>query len=174
MSTPTAQAPQQQHQPPTQSKTAPVVLRECAICQTSIHPSEQAWTGPKCSLVYHAECWQSNMGCASYGCEQVNALAPKEEDKPAAPMQQPIVEAIEPLPWSFLRLGGATISLAVSGLTYGIPSGVIGILSAVRLYKKHHFRDRPLVWAAGLSLVGVICGVFISQIWFHASPTSPQ
>ena len=174
MSTPTAQSPQQQHQPPTQSKAPPLVLRECAICQTSIHPSEQVWTCPKCSLVYHAECWQSNMGCASYGCEQVNALAPKEEDKPAAPMQQPIVEAIEPLPWSFLLLGAATISLAVSGLTYGIPSGVIGILSAVRLYKKHHFRDRPLVWAAGLSLVGVICGVFISQIWFHASPTSAQ
>src|SRR6478609_7536388 len=105
MSTPTAQSPQQQHQPPTQSKTAPVVLRECAICQSSIHPSEQVWTCPKCSLVYHAECWQSNMGCASYGCEQVNALAPKEEDNSAAPMQQPIVEAIEPLPWSFLLLG---------------------------------------------------------------------
>lgn len=168
MSSPTAQPPaqQQQPQPQSQPKTA-VVLRECGICQSSIHPTEQIWTCPKCSLVFHAECWQSNMGCASYGCEQVNALAPKEEDAPLPAMQQPIVDAIEPLPWSFLLLGAATISLAVSGLTYGIPSGVIGLLSALRLWKKHHFHDRPLVWAAGLSLLGVICGAFISRIWFH-------
>jgi len=170
MSSPTTQNPPQQ--PPTQPK-APLVLRECGICQTSIQPGEQTWTCPKCSLVYHAECWQSNMGCASYGCEQVNALAPKEEDKPQPPMQQPIVEAIEPLPWSFLLLGAATISLAISGLTYGVPSAVIGILSGMRLYKKHHFHDRPLVWATGLSLLGVICGVFISRIWFHGNPV-PQ
>jgi hypothetical protein len=74
--TQSTQSPPHQH-PPTK---APVVLRECAICQSSIHPSEQIWTCPKCSLVYHAECWQSNMGCASYGCEQVNTLAPKSSE----------------------------------------------------------------------------------------------
>jgi hypothetical protein len=163
MSTQSTQSPP--HQPSTK---APLVLRECAICQSSIHPTEQIWTCPKCSLVYHAECWQSNMGCATYGCDQVNALAPKEEDKPAPPMQQPIVEAIEPLPWSFLLLGAATISLAIASLTYGIPSGVVLLLAGLRLGKKRHLRDRPLVWAAFLSFVGLIVGLFISwRIWFR-------
>src|SRR3954465_11231241 len=135
MSIPTAQPPQQQQQSQSSAK-APVVLRECAICQSSIHPTEQIWTCPKCSLVYHAECWQSNMGCARYGCEQVNTLAPKEEDKPLPPMQQPIAEAIEPPPWSFLLLGAATLSLAISGLTYGVPSALIGLIAGLRLARK--------------------------------------
>ena len=86
------------------AKQVAVVLRECGICQTSIHPSEQVWTCPKCNLVFHAECWQSNLGCASYCCEQSRARAEEENAAPDPKMQQPIVEAIEPLPWSFLLL----------------------------------------------------------------------
>src|SRR5205085_7977897 len=85
------------------------VLRECAICQSSIYTAEKTTTCPKCGLVFHAECWDENMGCAAYGCEQVNALAPKEEAKPAQALPQPIVDAIEPLPWSFVLLGAAAL-----------------------------------------------------------------
>ena len=48
-----------------------MVLRECAICQSSIYPAEKTHPCPKCGLVFHAECWQENFGCASYGCDQV-------------------------------------------------------------------------------------------------------
>src|SRR5881628_1791839 len=96
---------------PTSPPRPALVLRECAICQSSIYPTEQTTACPKCGLVFHAECWQENMGCAAYGCEQVNALAPKEPEKPAENLPAPIVEAIEPLPWSFLLLGAATLAL---------------------------------------------------------------
>src|SRR5438874_13468857 len=114
--------------PPAAPKTA-TVLRECAICQSSIYTAEKTTTCPKCGLVFHAECWQENMGCAAYGCEQVNALAPKTEEKPVEHLPQPIVEAIEPLPWSFLLLGAATLALMGSALTYGVPSAFIALLS---------------------------------------------
>src|SRR5438094_9749118 len=113
----------------TSSKHVTMVLRECGICQSSIYPSEQTTVCPKCGLVFHAECWQENMGCAAYGCEQVNALAPKEAEKPVEHLPQPIVEAIEPLPWSFLLLGAATLALMGSALTYGVPSAFIALLS---------------------------------------------
>jgi hypothetical protein len=143
-----------------------MVLRECGICQSSIYPNETTHPCPKCGLVFHAECWADNFGCAAYGCEQVNALAPREDPAAAKPLPPPIVDAIEPLPWSFLLLGAATIALMISALTYGVPSLLVGALSGWRLWKKHHLRDRPLVWAAGLSLLGLISGPLISRIWW--------
>ena len=84
--------------PSPSAKPPTSVLRECAICQSSIYTAEKTIACPKCGLIFHAECWQENMGCAAYGCEQVNALAPKTEEKPVEHLPQPIVEAIEPLP----------------------------------------------------------------------------
>src|SRR5438874_1759769 len=137
--------------------TSAMVLRECGICQSSIYTAEATHTCAKCGLVFHAECWQENLGCASYGCEQVNALAPKpaEAEQSAAPLPQPIVEALEPLPWSFLLLGAATLALMLSALTFGVPSMLTAGASGWRLIKKRHLRDRPLLWACALSLAGI-------------------
>src|SRR4051812_44349091 len=113
---------------PTTPSTGPqsaMVLRECGICQTSIYTAEETQVCPKWGLVFHAECWKENLGCAAYGCEQVNVLAPKTEEQPAQELPQPIVEAIEPLPWSFVLLGAAALSLMVSALTYGLPSALV-------------------------------------------------
>src|SRR5438034_11683013 len=114
------------------------LLRECGICQSPIDTADETTTCPKCGLLFHADCWQENMGCAAYGCEQVNALAPKEAEKPVEHLPQPIVEAIEPLPWSFLLLGAATLALMGSALTYGVPSAFIALLSGWRLPRKRH------------------------------------
>ena len=156
------------------AKAAATVLRECGICQSSIFTAEKTTTCPKCGLVFHAECWEENMGCAAYGCEQVNALAPKTEEKPPEAMPQPIVEALEPLPWSFLLLGAAALALLVSALTYGIPSACVALASGWRLAKKRHLHDRPLLYAVALSIVGVILGVLISQIWWARDYTAPR
>src|SRR5437667_9930582 len=110
---------------PAPKPPAASVLRECAICQSSIYTAEKTIACPKCGLIFHAECWQENMGCAAYGCEQVNALAPKEQAKPVEAMPQPIVAELEPLPWSFLLLGAAALTLLISAITYGLPSALI-------------------------------------------------
>ncbi len=46
----------------------------CSICQSPIDDGEDILACPECHLPFHAECWQENMGCAAYGCPQVNAL----------------------------------------------------------------------------------------------------
>ena len=46
----------------------------CSICQSPIDDGEDTLACPECHLPFHAECWQENMGCAAYGCPQVNAL----------------------------------------------------------------------------------------------------
>src|SRR4051812_41389148 len=48
----------------------------CSICQTPIEPGEERTACPSCHLTFHAQCWEENLGCSAYGCDQVNVLAP--------------------------------------------------------------------------------------------------
>src|SRR5687768_8887115 len=92
-----------------------MVLRECGICQSSIFPDESTTICPTCGLTFHAECWKENWGCAAYGCEQVNALKPKDEQPRVEEIfQAPLDQTIERLPWNFVLLGASAIALALS------------------------------------------------------------
>lgn len=59
---------------------APYEGRLCAICQTPIAPGETAGRCPACDGPFHVECWESNGGCATYGCAQMpeTVKAPEE------------------------------------------------------------------------------------------------
>ena len=46
----------------------------CGICHSTISADEATETCPSCKLVFHADCWHENRGCAAYGCNQVNVL----------------------------------------------------------------------------------------------------
>lgn len=46
-----------------------VVGKTCPFCQTPIKPGQQAITCSHCGISHHAECWQSNQGCTTYGCQ---------------------------------------------------------------------------------------------------------
>jgi hypothetical protein len=151
--------------PPPHKQT--MVLRECAICQTSIYPAEHTHQCASCGLVFHAECWQENFGCASYGCVQVNALAPKVNVPPSTEMPLPADEPVEPLPWDFLLLGASALALALSALCYGIPSALAGALVGWRLAKTRKFRDPILITAAVVCVAGVVGGLLVSRFWFH-------
>lgn len=154
---------------PTTQQT--MVLRECAICQSAIFPDDATTTCGKCNLTYHSECWTENFGCASYGCDQVDSLKPKTPE-PEAPteMYQPIQQSIERLPWNFVLLGAAAISMAVSALTFGAPSAIVfaAIVARIVQMKKRGTRlvTQPiLVIAAILALLGFIAGTIISRYW---------
>jgi hypothetical protein len=152
-----------------------MVLRECAICQSSIYPTEETTACPACQLVYHTECWQQNFGCASYGCTQVNALAPKpaEPEPEPALLPPPDDGTGETLPWSFLLLGAATISLLLSALTYGLPSLLTAVAIGWRLHKRRDWSDRVLIGAAALAVVGVVAGIILSRFWWRAYVHEP-
>lgn len=93
--------------------TAESPLGICSICQTEVAPHEQAHRCSKCELPYHRECWQENLGCATYGCANVNALKqgpeisitahslhrPPRSSTPQPPAPPPPKEEI---PWGYL------------------------------------------------------------------------
>ena len=154
---------------PPSTREQTVVLRECAICQSSIFPAEETQPCPKCGLVFHAECWHENYGCASYGCDQVNVLAPRIDiPSAAAPLDlpPPSDEPGEPLPWDFLLLGAAALAMAASSLSYGLPSLLAAGGVAWRMHRKHAYRSPILVAAAALCLVGIVGGIVVSRFWF--------
>lgn len=149
-----------------QPRTTTTVLRECAICQSSIYPSEETHPCPRCGLVFHAECWQENYGCASYGCDQVNALAPKIDIPAPLDLPPPIDSSLEPLPWDFLLLGASVLAVAASALCYGLPSLLAAVGVAWRMRRKHDYRNRILIAAAVLCVIGIVVGVSLSRFWF--------
>jgi hypothetical protein len=153
--------------PPAPTPEPRTVLRECAICQSSIYPAEETHPCPKCGLVFHAECWQENYGCASYGCDQVNALAPKI-DIPAQQVElpPPIDAPIEPLPWDFLLLGGSALAMAASMLSYGLPSLLALAGVSWRMYRKRAYHNRILIAAVVLCVIGIVGGIALSRFWF--------
>jgi hypothetical protein len=151
--------------PPPHTQT--IVLRECAICQTSIFPAEHTHKCAACGLVFHDECWQENFGCASYGCEQVNAQAAKINVPPPADLPLPADEPAEPLPWDFLLLGASALCLALSALMYGIPSLVAGLVVGLRVWKTRAYRNPILIAAATICVIGIVGGVVVSRFWFH-------
>ena len=158
--------------PPPTPREPSVVLRECAICQSSIYPTEETHPCPKCGLIFHAECWQENFGCASYGCEQVNALAPKIDIPAQLELPPPIDTPVEPLPWDFLLLGGAALAMVASMLSYGLPSLLAMAGVSWRMYRKRAWRNRILIGATTLCVIGIVGGVALSRFWFmHDYPT---
>jgi hypothetical protein len=46
----------------------------CSICQAAMQPGERLRNCEACNSRFHAECWQHNEGCGTYGCR--NAPAP--------------------------------------------------------------------------------------------------
>ena len=143
-----------------------VGLRECAICQSSIYPAEDTHPCPKCGLVFHSECWHENYGCASYGCDQVNALAPKVDVPPPVELPPPIDAPVEPLPWDFLLLGGCALAMVASMLSWGMPSLLAAAGVAWRMYRKHAWRNKVLIAAAVLCVIGIAGGIALSRFWF--------
>ena len=156
--------------PPPPRGGSATVLRECAICQSSIYPSEETHPCPKCGLVFHAECWQENFGCASYGCDQVSVLAPTIDIPGAAAahveLPPPVDAPVEPLPWDYLLLGAAALAMMASMLSYGMPSllAIGGV--AWRMHRRRGWRNGTLIAAATLCLVGIVGGVALSRFWF--------
>jgi hypothetical protein len=156
----------QQAAKPRNDRHQTMVLRECCVCQSSIYPDEKTTTCPKCGLTFHAECWEVNMGCAAYGCEQVDALKPKTLEQPTEQLPPPVEVPIERLPWDFMLLGAATIAALASTLTFGIPSIIVILACTVRVIRTKRLRA-PIRFAAIIvAIVGLAVGVTISRFWW--------
>jgi hypothetical protein len=149
---------------------------KCSACYTLIQPEEERHTCPACTLHYHADCWEQNLGCAAYGCSQVNVLKKGPDhsipaDVPGGREVSEVVEAIPVyadrpgMPWHFLFLALSIASGFLSLLMCGAPSLLVG--AATVFYTVAASQRQQLVWlipALILSLLGFLLGVVVSAM----------
>lgn len=56
--------------------------KTCSVCQTQVIRGDWVTRCSACSLVYHAECWRANGGCAQYGCHNAPDVEKEDESAP--------------------------------------------------------------------------------------------
>jgi hypothetical protein len=140
---------------------------DCGVCHSPIKVGESETTCPECDSTFHSSCWAENHGCSTYGCGQVNAIAPLNIQRAAeSDAQRDMEEAIpRPFPWDFLLLGAAAISIPAGALAFGVPGLFVAAAAALRVKRANR---RGVVWAAlALGLVAVVVGVVASLFWWY-------
>ena len=133
-----------------------------------------------CGLPFHQECWDENLGCAAYGCCNVNVLRHGADitipmpplprppgHPPSLPGQtpwQPPPSSDDEIPWEFVFLGGSAIAAIVSTATYGLPS--LAVAAGAVCYAANARRPRwPILLAVwGISGLAVLIGLTLSAI----------
>lgn len=150
----------------------------CGICQWPIDPREQTQTCVDCKTFSHQECWLENRGCSTYGCSQVNALAPKQ--RPAqpvlgTPMEEPAQpEAVAPaaasLAWGHMLLGLSVVASLLGLVAFGVPPAVLALVALVRLMVTRNDSRVVLAAAAMIATLGTVAGVMISRFWWLGTP----
>ncbi len=56
--------------------TSSSIGKNCPFCQTPIKPGAPVMICTACGMPHHAECWQENHGCTTFGCQGSPAAAP--------------------------------------------------------------------------------------------------
>jgi phage FluMu protein Com len=157
---------------------AEAVQEMCSICQTALEEQDARITCDACGLPFHPECWQENLGCAAYGCRNVNRLKPGPDISlaglaPAAPAYRPPSHpAFQPagphqdLPWDYLLLGSSALGCLLSVVTCGVPSLLVGVLSI--LYATRHADEDRRIIVFGLVLCGLgfLFGLGLSALFW--------
>ncbi len=135
----------------------------CSICQTAIGAEDRSTQCPECQLTFHADCWQQNFGCSSYGCSQVNVLKKADPQADA----KAVDEISERFPWEYALLGAAVFALLAGALTFGIPPALAAIAGLAYLIFGKPRHRRVLVVVIALGLLGVLTGIFASYFWYY-------
>ncbi len=158
---------------------APVPHTRCSICGTicgtHVDEEEDTITCAECGTTYHAACWQENRGCATYGCGQVNALAPDVTPRPIGPPAHIRVRQVvthrkvdRGRPWDLIMLVTSLAAGLASLATYGVPSILVAIVSTVlRLKQKKRFSGALYVLILVVSFVAFAAGVALSMLIFR-------
>lgn len=123
------------------SSRAGTTNQNCGACHSPIVAGEESTLCPSCSLPFHLDCWQENLGCAAYGCSQVNALRTGPDIRinvdaktpPPLPRRPPPVRppTDDSIPWEYLGLAGSAVGALISTVSFGVPSFFVGIFSAI-------------------------------------------
>lgn len=146
----------------------PVRERVCSICQTAVGADEAAAQCDSCGLPFHVECWQANLGCATYGCRNVNCLKPGPDiaiGQAAVTQAQPhgwqtpggLPRAAAPakpdIPWEYILLAGSAVAGLLSCVMCGLPSLLVAF--AAGAYMSHYPNYNRQVLMAVWIIIGI-------------------
>ena len=62
------------------------VGKNCPFCQTAIKPGAPLVICASCGMPHHADCWQQNGGCTTFGCAGNTSSGPSPVATPAQPL----------------------------------------------------------------------------------------
>lgn len=142
----------------------------CGACHTVVADDETSTICPDCGTVFHTDCWQENYGCSTYGCPQVNVLAPPETESLAAPdgasgtAETAIPEEVDTRP--LLLLAGSVVASVLGCLLFGVPAAALAIYGLRLLSQKRVPRKWLVALAVLVDIGGVIGGVALSRFFW--------
>ncbi len=156
----------------------------CAICQCRVEPAEATTACPECGLVFHAECWTENRGCAAYGCGQVGALEPGDGDpgdgmegvgggaeamegegSPMMPDETPVAT-----PWEWAILAGSVPGALLGVVSFGLTALAMGIVAIWHWWRGGAARRGLMGAAVGVSAIGLVAGVWLGPVIWLGKP----
>lgn len=145
---------------------------KCAVCHSEIQPEEEQTQCPDCAMRFHAECWQENLGCSSYGCPQVNALNPSaaEEIKTVAGAG----DTAQRLPWETILLAASVVGSLAGAMAFGSLAAIVAVVAIVILVKKKAQRPVLLVLAVVICVFGIAVGLGVSDFMYFNAEHLPQ
>ena len=137
----------------------------CGICQCVILSGEQMTSCPSCRQVFHADCWAETLGCAAYGCDQVNILAGPEETSSVT--HQDDHAPANTHHWPLLLLASSLFAAVLGMFTFGLTALVTGLIDGIFLIRARQHR-KLAAGALIVSLIGLAAGlVFSYSFWLH-------
>jgi hypothetical protein len=152
-------------------KSAESRLPRCGVCHADIQPGEISTACPDCDIKFHAECWEENRGCSTYGCPQVGALlnqagdfpapAPAEADSPIGPDAGSELTRASMLPLAMVM--ASLLASLLGALAFGIPALLAAAVSGVIWVRQ---RKMLLVIAVMIGLAGCLAGLGVSDWWY--------
>ncbi|NLJ35209.1 MAG: hypothetical protein GX358_03070 [candidate division WS1 bacterium] len=173
-----------------QAADAQFVGKTCPYCRFPIKPDDQIVVCPACQVPHHADCWQENQGCTTYGCTSgAPGNAPPSWAVPRPPSPTPPAGAPHPtgapsmspdarrrMELTFAQMQAQELStqatnalvLAVLGILCFLPAmvgffmalSVIGRLGRIPSLTNHPARARA-IWAIVISLLFMLIWVVI-------------
>jgi hypothetical protein len=149
----------------------------CSICQTAVQSGEEAGKCESCGLPFHLECWQANLGCATYGCRNVNCLKSGPDiaipqgivQSPAPARQAPAgttAAANQDIPWEYVFLAAAAIAGLLSCFMCGVPSLAVGLGAAIYASHANQPKQNILIWVWVISGLTFFLGMLSSLVLF--------
>lgn len=81
-----------------QPATEEYIGKVCPYCRTAMQPGEQVVVCPECKVPHHAECWQENRSCTTYGCRGGLMAAPRGSPTPVEVEPGPDTWPVRPYP----------------------------------------------------------------------------